>query len=268
LSVAASAVMEFLVNKYLDKRCYRFIQGGIPETTKVLEQKFDHIIYTGNGMVAKIVMSAASKWLCPVTLELGGQCPVFIDSNNDINTVARRIAWAKFLNTGQTCIAPNHVFVERSQYQPFLDAMAKHTKDFYGEDPKASPDYGRIISTNHWRRLMKMLNAQVDSGNGKVVVGGVGDEAEKYIAPTVIALDNADDKANPILGGELFGPFLPVIPYDNIEEGLKWVKAHDHPLASYAFSTDSKYVERIKNEVHSGGFVGNDCMYLFLQGAY
>ncbi len=209
IAPASSAVMQTLVNKYLDNRVVKVVQGGVAETTKLLEQRFDHIIYTGNGMVAKIVMSAAAKYLTPVTLELGGQCPVFVDAKNDIDTVARRICWAKWLNNGQTCIAPNHVFVDRSRHQELLDALVKHTKAFYGENPQQSPDYGRIINQNHHRRLMKLIDAQVASGQGKLVLGGENDEKDVYIAPTIFSLDTPEDQA--VMSGEIFGPILPVI---------------------------------------------------------
>jgi aldehyde dehydrogenase (NAD+) len=169
-----------LVPKYLDPDAVAVVQGGVHETTALLRERFDHIFYTGNGQVARRVLEAAARHLTPVTLELGGKSPCIVDRDVDLEVAARRIAWGKFLNAGQTCVAPDYVLVHESRERELVGALAKAVREFYGDDPKRTPDYGRIVNERHHRRLALLLK------DGEVALGGEADEAERYIAPTIL----------------------------------------------------------------------------------
>ncbi len=175
-----SAVMARLAAQYLDQDCVAVVEGAVDETTALLAERFDHIFYTGNGRVGRVVMEAAAKHLTPVTLELGGKSPVIVDSKAKLDVAARRISWGKFLNAGQTCIAPDYVLVAKELEQPLVKAIGKAVTDFYGTDPKQSPDYARIVDDRHFRRLEGLMTS------GTAAIGGDTDASQRYIAPTVL----------------------------------------------------------------------------------
>lgn len=248
VSAATSALLAELVPQYMDTRAITLVEGGVAETTVLLEQKWDHIFYTGNGTVGRIVMSAAAKHLTPVTLELGGKSPVIIDRTAKLRTAARRIAWGKWLNAGQTCIAPDHVFVEESVKDAFITELRGAITEFFGDDPHASPDYGRIVSPRHYDRLAGMLDS------GTVAIGGDAIADDRYISPTVLV---EPDMTSRLMDEEIFGPLLPVIGVKSVDEAVAAVNSRPHPLALYMFSEDNKAIERVLDNTTSGGVTVN-----------
>ena len=249
LAPASSKLMAELLPKYLDSASYQVIEGAIPETTELLEQKFDHIFFTGSNAVGKIVMMAAAKNLTPVTLELGGKSPCIVDESANIEVTARRILWGKFSNSGQTCIAPDYLLVHEAVEEKLVNAMVKILHEFYGENPQESKDYGRIINHHHYQRLMKLIPKE-----GEVIVGGIGDEKSRYIAPTL--LKNIPEDA-PIMKkeNEIFGPLLPIHRVKDMEEAIKFVNERPKPLALYLFSENSDVRKNVIENTSSGGVV-------------
>ena len=224
------------------------VQGGVAETTELLAQRFDHIIYTGNSRVARIVMRAAAEHLTPVTLELGGKSPAIVSRHANVDVAARRIAWGKFINAGQTCIAPDYVLVEQPVHDQFVAALGKHITEFYGADPQTSADFTRIVNDPHFHRLEKLLQS------GTVAHGGVTDVDSRYISPTVLTGVKADD---PAMSEEIFGPILPVLAVESIAAAIDFVNersAHgDKPLALYTFSESDRENDQVLAEATSGG---------------
>jgi aldehyde dehydrogenase (NAD+) len=248
---ASSAVMARLVPRYLDPDCVRIVEGGVTETTALLAQRWDHIFYTGNGTVGRIVLAAAAQHLTPVTLELGGKSPALIDSEVDLEVTARRIVWGKFFNAGQTCVAPDYVLVSAAQEQPLLARLRATLREFYGEDPQKSPDYGRIVNARHHSRLLALL------GSGEIVTGGQSDAADRYLAPTVLRGVATD---SPVMADEIFGPILPVITVPNLDAAITFVNAREKPLALYVFSKNGDNIEKVIAETSSGGVCVNDAV--------
>ena len=245
------AVIAELCRKYLDQSAVAIIEGGVPETTALLEQRFDHIFYTGNGTVGRIVMQAAAKHLTPVVLELGGKSPCIIDRDVNLEVAARRIAWGKFFNAGQTCVAPDYLLVHEAVKKPFLDKLAEVIREFYGDDPQKSPDYTRIVNARHHKRLCALLDS------GKVFVGGQTDVNDRYIAPTVLTDVSPDSAA---MQDEIFGPILPVLTISSLDEAVRFVNDRDKPLALYVFSNDADRAQTVIDGTSSGGGCVNDCV--------
>ena len=246
LAVATSTLLARLVPAYLDREAVSVVEGGIPETTELLAQRVDHIFYTGNGAVARIVLQAAALHLTPVTLELGGKSPVWVDASADLASAARRIAWGRFVNAGQTCVAPDYVLTTPAVAARLEPLLVDAITDLYGADPKSSPDYGRIVNERQFGRLAAML------GQGRLVAGGATDAAELYIAPTVLA---DVDPASAVLTEEIFGPILPIVTVSGLDEGIRFIGAREKPLALYAF-TRSRTAERAILARTSSGAVG------------
>jgi aldehyde dehydrogenase (NAD+) len=249
---ATSAALAELLPKYLDTDAVAVVEGGVAETQALLAERFDYIFYTGNGRVGRIVMEAAARHLTPVTLELGGKSPVIVDDDADLAVAARRIAWGKYLNAGQTCIAPDYALVVKSREDQFVEHVRRAIFDFYGADPKASPDYGRIVNDQHLRRLAGLLEG------GEPTVGGGVDGADRYVAPTV--LQRVRDDA-PVLQDEIFGPILPVLPVDDVDAAVAYVNSHEKPLALYLFTRSHATRERVLDQTTSGGVAVNATMY-------
>ncbi|XP_071988116.1 aldehyde dehydrogenase family 3 member B1-like [Engystomops pustulosus] len=235
--------------RYLDKDCFAVVQAGVDDTTRLLENKFDFIFFTGNPHVGKIIMTAAAKHLTPVTLELGGKNPCYVHDECDIPNAARRIAWSRFFNAGQTCLAPDYVLCSNNIKDKLLSALKTTIHEFYGEDPKLSPDFGRIISDRHFKRVSALL------AYGKIVTGGQTDEADKYIAPTVL-IDVKD--TDPVMQEEIFGPILPVFTVSGFDEAVNFINDREKPLAAYVFSSNSQIVNQFLDRTSSGGFCAND----------
>ncbi|WP_326568793.1 aldehyde dehydrogenase family protein [Amycolatopsis rhabdoformis] len=243
LSPTVSAAIARHVPAYLDPEAVAVVEGAIPETTELLEQHFDHIFYTGNGVVGRIVMTAAAKHLTPVALELGGKSPVIVDTDVDLGVVAQRIVDTKFMNAGQTCVAPDYVLAigdTAAKLEPLL-AEALRTK--FGDDPAASAEYGRIVNSRHFDRLSGLL------ASGRVVTGGQTDRDTKFIAPTVLA-EVAPDA--PVMGEEIFGPILPILEVASLDEAIAFITGRDKPLALYAFVGSEAAKQRILTETSSG----------------
>jgi aldehyde dehydrogenase (NAD+) len=248
VSVATSTALARHIPRYLDQSAIALVEGGVPETTELLEQRFDHIFYTGNGTVGRIVMAAAAKHLTPVTLELGGKSPVIVDASADIDIAARRVAWGKWLNAGQTCVAPDYVLVDKKVEAQFVDALGRAITDFYGNDPKSSTDYGRIVSPRHFDRL----NAMLDSGT--VVIGGQSSATDRFISPTVL---RDVDMNSRLMTEEIFGPLLPIVPVDNVDEAIKQVTSRSHPLALYVFAKSKAVIDKVLARTTAGGVTVN-----------
>ncbi|MGI8796999.1 MAG: aldehyde dehydrogenase family protein [Acidimicrobiia bacterium] len=244
VSMHTSATLARLIPEYLDRECVAVVEGGVPDTQALLAEQFDYIFYTGNGQVGRIVMEAAAKHLTPVTLELGGKSPVIVTADADLDVAARRVAWGKFLNAGQTCIAPDYALVARDIEDAFVERLAKVINDFYGPDPKASPDYARIVNDRHFRRLDALL------ADGTPALGGETDAEQRYIAPTVLR-NVAPDSA--VMAEEIFGPVLPVLPVTDVDEAIEFVNQRDRPLALYVFSGSSDTHDEVLTRTSSGG---------------
>jgi aldehyde dehydrogenase (NAD+)/aldehyde dehydrogenase (NAD(P)+) len=253
ISPAVSALMTELVPQYLDNDVFRIVNGAVPETTKLLELQWDHILYTGGNAIAKIVSAAAAKHLTPVSLELGGKSPVVVDPGCDLKTAARRILWGKTINAGQTCVAPDYVLVPKEFQDKFIEALKETHDSFYPEGPAKSDSFSRLVSPRHFARVKGLL----DNTNGTVVIGGETDSDSKYIAPTVVKDVKSDDS---LMSEELFGPILPIVPVDDVDEAIKFINARDHPLALYVFSTDAAFKNKVFDNTQSGAAVANECV--------
>ncbi|XP_059059010.1 aldehyde dehydrogenase, dimeric NADP-preferring isoform X2 [Achroia grisella] len=253
-SELATACNKFVVEtlpKYLDNDAVVVVEGGPQETTELLKQKFDYIFYTGGTNVGKIIYEAATKNLTPVTLELGGKSPVYIDNTVDIVVTARRILWGKFINVGQTCIAPDYILCTKEVQAKFVEASKKVLKEWYGEDPQKSPDLCRIINQRHFARLQALL----DSSKDKVAIGGRHDAQDKYIEPTILIDVAPTDK---IMQDEIFGPILPVVPIENAYEAIKFINEREKPLVLYVFTENKKTLKSFVQNTSSGGMCVND----------
>jgi aldehyde dehydrogenase (NAD+) len=247
---ASSSVIAHRLPQCLDRNAFSVVLGGVPETTALLEQDWDHIFYTGGAMVAKLVMSAAARRLIPVVLELGGKNPAVIHSSANLRTAARRIAFGRYFNAGQTCTAPDYVLVIRDVAAEFRRYLKETLLEFYGKDPQQSPDYGRIVSVHHFDRLIPLL------AGGVVYHGGQRDRADRYLAPTVLVNVSPE---SPAMQEEIFGPILPVLEVSDVQEAIEFVNARPSPLGIYLFSEDRSTIEYILNSTTSGGAVVNDC---------
>ena len=254
LAPATSAVLTRLAREYLDPEAIQFVEGGIPESTALLEQRWDHIMYTGNGAVGRVVAAAAAKHLTPVTLELGGQSPTIVDKDANIGLAIQRIASGKWLNAGQTCIAPNHVFVHEDVEEKLVTGIADSLKKRYGKDPRKSADFGRIVNERHAERIAGLIGA---GGYDEIAYGGESDVPARYVAPTV--LRGVKPEAA-VMQEEIFGPVLPVLTFSDLSEPIAMINAGEKPLALYVFSKSSSTVERVLSETSSGGVSVNDCL--------
>ena len=252
VSSATSALLGKLVPQYFDKDAIAIVEGAVPETTQLLAEKFDHIFYTGNGTVGRVVMRAAAENLTPVTLELGGKSPTIVDKSANLAIAGRRIAWAKYVNAGQTCVAPDYVLAHADIADKLVEEIRKSVKDFYGADPQRSGDFARISSPRHFSRLKAMLTS------GKVAIGGQTDEQQRYIAPTVLVDVTASDS---VMQEEIFGPILPMLTVGSIDEAISFVNARPHPLALYVFAEDQKVNDKVVASTTSGGVTVNGTIF-------
>ncbi len=221
---------------------------------KLLEQRWDHIFFTGSTAVGKVVAKAAAEHLTPTVLELGGKSPAIVTPEADIKVAAHRLAWGKFLNAGQTCIAPDYVLVDRARKDELVDALVGAIGEFYGDDPGNSPDFTQMVNERHLQRLQGLL----DSHGGTVATGGTVDSATRRIAPTVIVDPDPDA---PVMQEEIFGPVLPVLAVDSVEEAVAFVNGRPKPLALYVFSGDKSETETIVERTSSGGVCVNHTLF-------
>ncbi|CAH2089350.1 unnamed protein product [Euphydryas editha] len=258
-SELAEACAQFIVEtlpKYLDNDAVIVVEGGPEESTELLKQKFDYIFYTGGTNVGKIVYAAAVKNLTPVTLELGGKSPVYIDNSVDMEITVKRILWGKFINVGQTCIAPDYILCSKEVQEKFVEFAKNILKEWYGEDPQKSPDLCRIINNRHFSRLQALIDASKD----KVVIGGRYDAQDRFIAPTILANVTASDK---IMEDEIFGPILPIVPIENAYEAIKFINSREHPLVLYLFSKQGKIHKLFTEQTRSGSLCVNDTIMFY-----
>ena len=238
-----------IVRECFDPACVAIVEGGAETAQALLQERFDLIFFTGGPATARLVMAAAAKHLTPVVLELGGKNPCIVDAGVDLDITARRIVWGKFFNAGQSCVAVDHLLVDRRVKDALLARIAACIGSFYGDDPSRSPDFARIVSDAHFDRLTSFL------GQGTIVAGGGSDRAARYIAPTV--LDDIDP-SDPIMDNEIFGPLLPVMAFDDLSEAIDQVNSRPSPLALYFFSRDRARQERVLRSTTSGGGCIND----------
>jgi len=256
---ATSALLARIVPQYLDRDAVAVLEGGVEETTEILAQRFDHVFYTGNGAVGRIVMEAAAKHLTPVTLELGGKSPCIVDEQTDVAVAARRIAWAKFWNCGQTCVAPDYLLVHERVHDRFVAQLVETVRAFFGQRPEESRDYGRIVNQRHLRRLVALLPK-----SGDVALGGQFDEGDRYLSPTVLTSVPADA---PVMADEIFGPILPVLKVASVDEAVRFVSARPKPLALYLFSQRAAHQQKVLEGTSSGGMlINHTLLHLAVQG--
>ncbi|MCK5846950.1 MAG: aldehyde dehydrogenase [Bacteroidales bacterium] len=244
LSLNSSNAMAKIINENFDSNYFHVIEGGIEETTNLLKLKFDKIFYTGSTNVGKIIMKAAAEHLTPVTLELGGKSPSIVFKDANIKITAQRLVWAKFLNGGQTCVAPDYILAEKGVKAKLIEEIKTQIKNIYGGNPMDSDAFVRIISPRHYNRLVDLIDSK------KVIIGGDSNKEELYISPTV--LDNISFEDD-IMQEEIFGPILPIIEFEDLSWAIKMIKERPKPLALYIFSSSNKSINRILHEVSFGG---------------
>ncbi|MBW4614273.1 MAG: aldehyde dehydrogenase family protein [Desmonostoc vinosum HA7617-LM4] len=249
LAPHTSHLIADLITKYFDSAYIAVVEGGVEISQKLIAEKFDHIFFTGGTAIGKIIMGAAAQNLTPVTLELGGKSPCIVDNEINLQHTARRIVWGKFINAGQTCIAPDYLLVDQKIKKDLVNELQKCLKEFYSEQPFNSPDYARIISQKHFERLVNFLK------NGEIIIGGETNLSELYIAPTLIDHVSVID---PIMQEEIFGPILPIIEYTDIAEAIALINSRPKPLALYLFSQNKKLQNSLLQETSSGGVCLND----------
>lgn len=245
----SSELMREIVGKLFDKDEITLIEGGVETSTELLELPFNHIFFTGAPSIGKIVMTAAAKNLTSITLELGGKSPTIIDETADIKNAAKMIAWGKFTNNGQICIAPDYVFVHETKQRDFAEAMRKQLDEFYGEVPENSESYARIVNEKHFDRLKSYIDDAVEKG-AKIVAGGNADKDKKFIAPTIIENAPMDSE---LMKNEIFGPILPLYSYKNLDEPINFIRENEKPLALYVYSKNNKNINRIIDNTRAGG---------------
>jgi aldehyde dehydrogenase (NAD+) len=244
-----SHIVTKLIGDNFDPAYVSVVEGGAETARALLEERFDHIFFTGGVATGKLVMAAAAKHLTPVTLELGGKNACIVDADVHLDIAARRIVFGKFFNAGQSCVAVDYLLVDRRIKQALLARILKYIAAFYGEDASHSPDFGRIVNEPHFDRLLGLLHA------GDIIIGGKSDRDGRYIAPTVI---DGITGSEPIMEEEIFGPLLPVIVYDDLSEAIEFVNKRPRALALYFFSRNRERQERVLAGTASGGGCIND----------
>ncbi|NXN96206.1 AL3B1 dehydrogenase, partial [Rhinopomastus cyanomelas] len=235
--------------RYLDQDCFAVVTAGAEETTRLLQNKFDYIFFTGSPAVGRTVMAAAARHLTPVTLELGGKNPCYVADGCDVRNAARRLAWGRFFNAGQTCVAPDYLLCSPETREELLPALREAIAEFYGPDPQQSPDFGRIVGERQFQRVRALLSG------GRVAIGGQTDAGSRYIAPTVLVDVQPSD---PVMQEEIFGPILPILTVSSVEDAIAFINSRDRPLALYVFSSSKKVVKQFLEQTSSGGFCAND----------
>ena len=264
LSPHSSNAIQKLVEKYLDRDCFEVVQGGPEIAAKISTYKWDLICFTGSTMKGKLVAEAAGKNLVPCVMELGGKCPIIVDTTADLDLAAKKICFGRFGNSGQTCIAPDYVLVHESKKKQFLDMIVPTLRQMYGESPNGSPDMGKIIADYHCDRIKDLI----DTSGGKIICGGKNiNKSIKYVEPTIIVDPNPEAK---IMQEEIFGPVLPIISYKNFDEVINLINEKDKPLAVYYFGNvmSNPNKERLLNETSSGCYSVNEVMMHGINDGY
>lgn len=250
-----SGMIAEIIHGIFEKKYIAVVEGDAKIGIELLKERFDYIFFTGSVTVGKLVMAAAAEHLTPVTLELGGKSPCVVDKDANIDLAAKRIVSGKFLNAGQTCIAPDYLMVHKSNKNKLLDQIEAYLRKFYGEDPRQSPDYVRIINKHHFDRLVALLD------KGDIIAGGQSHPKDLYIAPTLIENVSWDD---PIMQDEIFGPILPVLEFDDLAGVVSTINSHPKPLALYIFSNRRENYQRIITEAAFGAGCINDTVIHFI----
>ncbi|HMK18120.1 MAG TPA: aldehyde dehydrogenase family protein [Chitinophagaceae bacterium] len=253
LTVHTSTVLSNMIRSNFDPSFFAVVEGGIEETTELLAQPFDKIFFTGSISVGRIVYRAAAKNLIPVTLELGGKSPLIVEPDANLKICVKRLVWGKFVNAGQTCIAPDYVLVHKSIEKEFLETLKKEIE--LGQYSLENQNYAQIISEKHLDRLVNLIEPE------KVFVGGEYDRSKRLLAPTVLINTSGDDK---VMEDEIFGPILPVLNYEDIDSAIAFVKSRPKPLALYLFSESSSISKKIFNELSFGGGSVNEVLMHFI----
>ncbi|MFP3413002.1 aldehyde dehydrogenase [Bacillus sp. SIMBA_074] len=252
LTPNVSKVLTRMLGELFPKELVSVVEGGAQESTALLKEPFDYIFFTGSVGVGKVVMEAAAKKLTPLTLELGGKSPCIVHKDAKLDVTARRIVWGKFLNAGQTCVAPDYMYVHSSVKEQLIEALRHEIAEQYGKDALQNDNYVRIVSERHFERLCTFLQ------DGKPVIGGNYTKETLHIEPTV--LTNVTWQSA-VMEDEIFGPILPIIEYDKIEEVIETIQHHPKPLALYVFSEDRKVQEKVTSNISYGGGCINDVVY-------
>lgn len=255
LTPKTSELLGKIIAKLFSEEYIAVIQGGVETSQALLAEKFDYIFFTGSVPVGKVIMEAAAKHLTPVTLELGGKSPCIVHEDANLKLAAKRIAWGKYTNAGQTCIAPDYLYLHKNIREPFLKILKETITDLYGEEPLTNPDFTHIVSERHFERLKSFLN------NGETFIGGNWDEENLAIEPTVLTGISWDD---PIMEDEIFGPLLPVLEYEDLSSVVDDIHLHPNPLAFYIFTENSTVQQQMLNSVSFGGGCINDTVYHFV----
>lgn len=253
LTPNVTRVIKRLINETFDANYIEVIEEGIEETQTLIHLPFDYVFFTGSENVGKIVYQAASENLVPVTLEMGGKSPVIVDETANIKVASERICFGKFTNAGQTCVAPDYILVHESVKDDLITALSKTLREFYGQNIHQSPDYGRIVNLKHYHRLTSLLN----SAQMNIVFGGHSDEDERYIEPTLLDHVTSDLA---IMQEEIFGPILPILTYQSLDEAIAFIHQRPKPLSLYLFSEDENATQRVINELSFGGGAINDTL--------
>ena len=248
-SIHTSKIMEKIINENFPEEFIHVLDAKSKESRKVLDEKFDYIFYTGSPSVGKMVMKKAAENLTPITLELGGKSPCIVDKEGDLELFAKRITWGKLLNSGQTCVAPDYLYVHKDIKEEFIKYLIKYIEEFYGKDMENNEDYVRIINEKHFNRLNNLIDRD------KVIYGGNSDLEKLYIEPTIMDNVNWNDK---VMAEEIFGPIFPILEYDSIVEVIEEIKKRPRPLALYIFSTNEKIIDKVINNISFGGGCIND----------
>jgi len=248
-----SAVMNKIISETFDKQYIRVIEGGREITSLLIHAPFDHIFFTGSVQVGKIVMEAAAKNLVPVTLELGGKGPAIVDETANLDIAAKRIIWGKFINAGQSCIAPDYVIAHKSIKVKLISKMKEIITNFYGSDVLKSNDYGRIVNERQFDRLLSIL----EQDKNYIVFGGNSSRSHLYIEPTLLEVKSWDDAA---MQEEIFGPILPIMDYNDLDEVIHTINTHPKPLALYVFTENKNVEKQVLGRISFGGGCVNDTM--------
>ncbi len=251
LAPATAKLITKIIGETFEPEYVWCIEGDAAVSTALLKERWDHIFFTGSTNVGKIVMKAAAEHLTPVTLELGGKSPCLVDESVDFDVAMKRIAWGKYLNAGQTCVAPDYLLVPKGTQKLVVEALAGNLETFFSRTPETSPEYSRIISDRHYDRLHGML------GHGNVMVGGKGNKADRYLAPTILTEPKLD---SPLMKEEIFGPLLPIVEYSSFDEAVQFIQDREKPLALYYFGNDPAHRDRVLGSLSFGGGCVNDTL--------
>lgn len=255
-----SALMKKIIAELFPENEIALIEGGIEESTALLDLPFNHIFFTGAPSIGKVVMAAAAKHLTSVTLELGGKSPTIIDETADIKAAAKRITWGKFANNGQICIAPDYIFIHESKKDEFVDLVKKQLETFYGDDAHTSKDITKMVNERHLDRVKSYIDDAVLRG-GRVIMGAKSVRKDKYLAPTLV--ENAPHDSA-LMQNEIFGPVLPIYTFKDINEPIKYIQDNEKPLALYIYSSKRKNVDYIINNTRAGGTcINNNDVHFF-----